>query len=310
MGNFSSLVSGFLSNPGYTLMRGVARFKILRNAVIFARERSGKGLYKSYINNLDTLVNDSVFNSLDRHKFVDELEKNGVAFGLKLSAEVVSEINDWSMNCVTYADREPQYGFYLHERERAEAALEKPILLSQYFNTTTQCPAIQRLATDPVLLWIATAYMKSIPTFVGANLWWTFPVDALESDRDKHAHVFHKDVDDFKFFKFFFYLTDVPIGEGAHVCVIGSHLNPPNNRLTDPWLIRRYDDDEIASFYSSDHIKEICGKAGDGFAENTMCIHKGSTPRSEARLLLQLQFAMFDHGAMHDSRPAEELARL
>ena len=40
--------------------------------------------------------------------------------------------------------------------------------------------------------------------------------------------------------------------------------------------------------------------AGTGFAENTLCIHKGSTPRATPRLLLQLQYALFDYGAMND----------
>ena len=158
-----------------------------------------------------------------------------------------------------------------------------------------------------MLLSIAAHYLKSIPTFVGANLWWTFPVDALSSDRNKHAHVFHRDVDDFKFFKFFFYLTAVPKGEGAHVCVIGSHHNPPRKSFVDQWAIRRYEDAEIIRYYPAGSILEICGEAGDGFAENTLCIHKGSTPQTEARLLLQLQFAMLDHGVMHDSRPPNEL---
>jgi hypothetical protein len=49
-------------------------------------------------------------------------------------------------------------------------------------------------------------------------------------------------------------------------------------------------------------ILEICGAAGTGFAENTLCVHKGRTPSREPRLLLQLQYALFDYGVMHDRR--------
>ena len=78
-------------------------------------------------------------------------------------------------------------------------------------------------------------------------------------------------------------------------------------RLGDRWTIRRYSDSEIARKYSASKILEICGPAGTGFAENTLCIHKGRTPTCENRLLLQLQFSLFDYGVMHDQRDAAAL---
>jgi hypothetical protein len=66
--------------------------------------------------------------------------------------------------------------------------------------------------------------------------------------------------------------------------------------------VRRYRDAEIELTYPRNRILEICGPAGTGFAENTLCIHKGQSPTSEDRLILQLQFALFDYGVMHDRR--------
>src|SRR6185312_10304249 len=107
--------------------------------------------------------------------------------------------------------------------------------------------------------------------------------------------------------KFFFYLTPVKQSDGAHVCVIASHLKPPLIRAGDRWKLRRYSDAEIESFFGAEQILEICGPAGSGFAENTLCLHKGRTPTEGARLLLQLQFALFDYGVMHDRRDASAL---
>ena len=310
MTRLSNIVSSLLAHPSYTAMRGVARFQTLRKAAEIARRITHAGEFRRFLYALEDRAASSLFSGLDRQSFVDDLEKNGVAFGLKLPTNVVEQITTWAKNNVSYADRDVKLGFGLDDREEAQSKLKKPILVSQYFNTTRDCEAISQLANDPGLLWIAANYLNSPPTFVGANLWWTFPVDASEADRSKHAHVFHRDVDDFKFFKFFFYLTDVPPGEGAHVCVAGSHVNPPKRRLSDAWVIRRYDDREIFDTYPAENILEICGEAGEGFAENTLCIHKGSTPRTEARLLLQLQFAMFDYGLMHDKRSMDQLGRL
>jgi hypothetical protein len=38
----------------------------------------------------------------------------------------------------------------------------------------------------------------------------------------------------------------------------------------------------------------IVGAAGTGLADNTFCVHKRLTLKRQSRLLLQLQFALFD----------------
>lgn len=310
LNRLSTVLNSLSKQPRYTLMRGVARFDALRTLVAGARRLKHRGQMQEFLKDCEQRWSTSCFPGLDREKFLHDLRGEGIAFGLTLPKSCVAEIREWADQQSCYADREPTLGFKLADRAQAESKLGKPILLAQYFNAATNCPAIRRLISDPVLRWVAANYLGSLPTFVGANLWWTFPVMALESDRAKHAHVFHRDVDDFRFFKFFFYLTDVSEGEGAHVCVIASHRNPPRVRIGDRWNIRRYSDNEITSTYPPGQIHEIRGAAGTGFAENTLCVHKGSTPRSEARLLLQLQFALFDYGAMHDRREPQTLGNL
>ena len=77
---------------------------------------------------------------------------------------------------------------------------------------------------------------------------------------------------------------------------------PPLLRRGDRWNLRRYSDAEVQGHYPPEQIVEVCGPAGTGFAENTLCVHKGMTPTRQPRLLLQLQYALFDYGAMHDRR--------
>lgn len=305
-----NLLKNFKKQPGYTLMRGVGRFKFIRSLVTTTRGVVQKSENIKYQENCKHKFAESYFVDLDRESFLQNLNQNGIAYGLKLPLELVAEIRDWGERKLCFADRDPAIGFKLADHALAEKKLGKPILLAQYLNSTDESSAINRLANDPILRWVASRYLGSLPTFVGANIWWTFPVEALEADRDKHAHVYHRDVDDFRFFKFFFYLTDVEVDEGAHICVEGLHNNPPRLQVGDPWNLRRYTDEEIKANYPTEKIKEICGKAGIGFAENTLCIHKGSTPKHKARLLLQLQFALFDYGAMHDRRAPQTLIQM
>jgi len=305
--NFQAIIKSLGAQPGYTLMRGVARFHTMRWLVANARRLGHGRRLQALLRECEVRVRGSVFATLDRTDFVNRLRANGVAQGLMLPTNMVREISTYAELRPCFADRDSKHGFKLEDRPQAEGHLGKPILLAQYFNAAKECPAIARLLEDPVLKWIAGSYLESEPKFVGANLWWTFPVKALAADIDRHAQLYHRDVDDFRFFKYFFYLTDVQPGDGAHVCVIGSHRRPPRFKVADGWNIRRYSDSEIESFFPQNSILEICGMAGTGFAENTLCVHKGRTPVREPRLLLQLQYALFDYGAMHDRRDATML---
>ncbi|GAA0556698.1 phytanoyl-CoA dioxygenase family protein [Halomonas salifodinae] len=282
----------------------MARFSLLRTFVSYSKrfvENIKKGKEEKP-KKIDYNYKNDCFRDVDVDSIVASLEKDGVAFGLKLPDSAVKSIMEFSEKALCYADRDPRLGFDIRRREAAEQAIGKKILVAQYYNTMSECAEVERLANNPTLNEIARRYLKSSPSFVGANLWWTFPVNASDEERSRHAHFFHRDVDDFKFFKFFFYLTDVASEDGAHVCVVGSQGKPPVRHPFDRWNIRRYTDDEINQKYASSQIKEIVGQAGDGFAEDTWCIHKGQTPKKEPRLLLQLQFALFDYGAMHDQR--------
>ncbi|MBO9194823.1 hypothetical protein J5277_11960 [Rhizobium sp. 16-449-1b] len=307
--NFSNVLKTLKENPGYATMRGIARFPLVRSVVTSTRGALSYRAFQRFLKECEDAMANSVFKDVDRPKFIKDLERDGVAFGLVLPQSVVSEIREFADNSPAYADRDPKKGFYYHDRGSAEAAIGKPILVAQYFNGLT-CRAIRDLISDPFLRWVAAVYLRSVPTFVGCNLWWTSPVHASDEDRNKHAHLYHRDVDDYRFFKFFFYITDVKDGEGAHICVRGSIANPPKIKPGDRWNIRRYTDQEITNYYPEQDILEITGKAGVGFAEDTLCIHKGSTPKTEPRLLLQVQFALFNYGIMEDGHDPSALSMM
>ncbi|WP_449392817.1 hypothetical protein [Eoetvoesiella caeni] len=300
----------FKAHPKYALMRGAGRFGYFRDLVVFGRRLRYAKSTPAFLAECERRMDQSLFQDINLQSFVNELQTKGVAFGLLLPGDISEKLIDFARKSPCYAYRNADYGFHMHDRELAESALQKPILLAQYFNTVSNCAAVRRLVNDPALQWIAAAYLQSVPTFVGANMWWTFPVQASEKDRSEHAHLFHRDVDDYKFFKFFFYLTDVNAGEGAHVCVVASHENPPTLRAHDRWIFRRYSDNEIEGFYESKDIIEVCGRAGTGFAENTLCVHKGRTPVAKERLLLQLQFSLFDYEVTNDIREQTDLHML
>lgn len=260
MPDLQSAIEGLRDKPGYTLMRGLGRLGMRRSEKSGARSILHSAAKRRRIEDCRKRLSQTIFAGVDAERFVSELQRDGVAFGLKLPAADVAEILRWAGQNACYADRNPMHGFRLEQRAEAERALGKPILGAQYL-TSTDCPAVSRLLKDPFLELIATRYLGSLPKLVGTNLWRTFPVKASEADRSRHAHLFHRDADDFRFFKLSFYITDVAPGDGAHVCVVGSQARPPMRKIGDRWNIRRYTDGEIAKDCPVNRIVEICAPA-------------------------------------------------
>jgi hypothetical protein len=279
----------------------------VRIVVSSARAALKKRKTARALRDYDARRKESAFNKIQIEEFLASFAKDGVAEGLELPDKMHAEIVRWANAEPVYAMRDPARGFWLNDRDAAEGLLGESIILAQYFNSYRDCAAIRQLAEDPILNLIALRHLGSEPKFLGANLWWTFPGEHSEQARRRHAQYFHRDVDDFKFIKFFFYLTDVLPGEGGHWVVKGSHEKHPHIALKDMFLIRRFEDQEISSFYDDGCITEITGAAGKGFAENTLCVHKAGSPERKPRLVLQLQYGLFRYEKPYDEIDPERL---
>lgn len=240
----------------------------------------------------------SSFESLDTEKIVKTLRQDGVYSGIKLPQFILEQVLDFAYKTECYGDAEHHLGFFYYQKELAEKACSKAFNLAQYFNVDTHCPAIARLSKDPLLLEIAQSYIGAKPVYTGSRLWWIFAVEQAEYNPNKVVSFFHYDLDDYRCLRFFFYLTDVDLNSGPHVCVLGSQNHKKFTHLLSP--IKRRSDQEIVNFYGKERIVTLRGKAGWGFAEDTFCYHKATPPLRRDRLMLQVQFALKDYGVHHD----------
>lgn len=290
MNRFRSL----MINPKYTIMRGLARFSFFRNTVVVLRKlltyKKSQRLEEDLVSNLHK----SIFKTEGYKEKIRELKTKGSSLGLYLPKEYTNKLLEFSAINKLYAYREEKLGFDLDDRLKAEEKIGKEILLAQYFNVLKDCPTVKKIIEDPLVKLIALKYLESPPCFLGVNLWWTFPTTPDPAVQKKNAHFFHRDIDDFKFLKFFFYLTDVEKNDGAHWLVLNSHRIPPHIKFKDRFLTRRFTDEEIFAFYPNSDIKEIIGNKSTGFVEDTLSVHKGATPAKNPRLLLQFQFGLFN----------------
>jgi hypothetical protein len=148
-----------------------------------------------------------------------------------------------------------------------------------------QDPTIQRLISDPSVLAVAQAFLKSKPILDLISMWWSTAFSSKASS--EVAQLYHWDMERIKFVKFFFYLTDVDYDSGPHCFIKGSNNGFPEEVRRDG----RISDEEIKMAYSPENIIEITGKKGTILAVDTSGLHKGKKLDRGDRLLLQFEFS-------------------
>jgi hypothetical protein len=298
MANLSSALRTFTQYPGFVLMRSVARFDLVRKAVVRAQTALREPV-APFIERTRRRPSE-FFPGADPIELTRVVEHDGFALGLSLPQDIVRELVEFARTHHCWANRDPALGYLPQDLEEARRKIGRGFLLGHYFNIRRRSGLVSRLAEDPVLLEVAARYLGTVPKLVGAALWWSYPEDSDDEARNQAAQMFHFDLDDFKFIKYFFYLTDVDATSGPHVIVRATHRNKRQIRPGDTFKVRRYSDSEIEQMYGRDRIVPITGPAGTCIIEDTLSIHKGAPPTGRERLVFQLQYALNDFGNQTD----------
>jgi hypothetical protein len=264
----------------WVLMRAIGRFVRLR--------RLGLRVSKPVSRESIERAPDTRFGAVDSDAVVKELKADGIAAGVDLPEDVTRTVREFAQQTPFAVNR--RGGEKVTFDQVSNGGKPADLSLGEYENPAA-CAEIERLAKDPVLLDIAERYLGVPPRYLGTRLWWSFPKEASKAEQSASAQLFHFDLDDFGFLKFFFYITDVDGTAGPHVAVRGTHNR---KKLSHQAVIRRLEDHEVAAAYGEDRIETICLPAGKGFAEDTFCLHKGTTPSETPRLLLQVEYGVND----------------
>ena len=119
------------------------------------------------------------------------------------------------------------------------------------------------------LLPIASSYLGQEAYIHNTQIWISFSDD---EDFKNPDYGFHYDIDDYRFLKYFMYLSDVDENSGPHEVIEETHKGNDlykffNRRLT-----------SNSSFLKKNRITTICGRQGDSFFEDTFCYHRGKNP--------------------------------
>lgn len=246
-------------------------------------------------------VRSDLFPNVDPEQVSKGILEDGIWRGFKLPESVLAELQDFANHTPAYGNRNLDWGFYPKDLKAAQLKTGVNFTVATYYNTFEQCPAIRRLAQDPLLNEVALRYVGPRAKLLSTGMWWSYANQTQQADQNQYAQLFHYDLDDYKFMKVFFYLTDVESDSGPHVYVKGTHREKPLNHI---YPMRRLQDVEIAETYPEDAVLVLQGKAGDGFAEDTFGIHKGAVPVAKNRLILEIYYAI-SHGFTDSRDPAK-----
>lgn len=210
-------------------------------------------------------------------KILEELQAQGYSGDINLSSEVLCEV-------IKAVD-----SLRFHSRNKKEANVSFTLLnlINPSDESVYICQNPHKAV--PVLTEVANIELKPLAdAYLGANsvllntaLLLSFPSQKKNYNVD---YGFHYDIDDYRFLKVFFYLTDVNLDSGPHEIILESHhsnafLRFFNRRLNG--VPQRF----------KDKVHTILGPAGSGFFEDTYCYHRGSDPQ-RPRLMLQLEFGL------------------
>ncbi|GGX90523.1 hypothetical protein GJV26_12450 [Massilia dura] len=211
-------------------------------------------------------------------QLLDRLHAEGYApLGNVLSKNQCDDIHAWFADKVL-TDRQNDGATFTLARVPPAARLAEYSL-----RDIVRCPHIMALANDSRLLELAERYIGCKPTISQLGVRWSFPSPGLRSD----LQTFHRDSEDWRYFKVLVYLTDVGPGDGPHVYVRGTH------KTRAPVRLKIQTDGEISREYGDDRLITAIGEQGFGFAVDTAGVHKGTPPAIRPRLMLQIQYSLF-----------------
>lgn len=158
--------------------------------------------------------------------------------------------------------------------------------LSCWMHDLARLPAIQRMVADGPYCAIAQEYLACRPTLAHITLFLDAPYEGKYG-----AYSYHYDNEGPGFLKFFFFLTDVEVGTGAHYFIAGTHAHNKPGPFARATL---YEEEPLLASYGRDKEIVMRGPAGTILAEDTAGFHRGSTIERSYRLMMQFEFSAIE----------------
>jgi hypothetical protein len=157
---------------------------------------------------------------------------------------------------------------------------------SWWMHDLVRLPVVQRLIAEGPYCAIAQEYLGCQPVLAHITLFLDAPFEGRFG-----AYDYHYDNEGPGFLKFFFFLTDVEVGTGAHYFIARTQAHRKPNRFA---RATHYEEDNLFGLYDREQEIVVRGPAGTILAEDTAGFHRGSKIVRDYRLLMQVEFSVVD----------------
>jgi hypothetical protein len=263
----------------YKMMRLGARSDIMRRfaAAMLIRHRP--------VRVIGQFAESSLFAGVSAGHVLADLNREGFAAGITLPESVVDDVLKFCSIASFSLNKAPERMMRIDYD--SEINPSPPSFLYYCTAVHEKCSAIAEIATDPMVGDVVGHYLGTEPLLIGTRVFWSYPPPMVGCEAATLPdYGFHYDIDDFKFVKLFFYLTNVDEDSGPHTIIAGTHVGKSWSEK----LHRRIDDARALALYG-ERIRTLTGRRGEGFFEDTFCYHKGALPR-KPRLMLEFEWSL------------------
>lgn len=217
------------------------------------------------------------------------LRRDGIWTGLQLPLEMVGEIAAFARNRICTDGPKGLRHFFFGDLCGARTPDGTVAPIAEVADCH-DCPAVEAVSADPLLMQTATRYLGFRPRKVLRRLYWSPCAELADRQRRAGGQTidFHYDIEPSSALYIFFYIEGGRRDSGAHVAITGSHRNKPLRLAMAPAF-----QPEARIFAHYDRSREciIEGGPGFGFFEDPACYHKALPPTHSHRLVLQLRLS-------------------
>lgn len=215
--------------------------------------------------------------SLDAKKLDAELRSQGFSLAVpSLEPSKLAELISYFKSCLCTDIYRPQLGSFSYDKPPSEETNIGYYSLEDIL----AAPHVLDLLNDPLMLESAELYLGCKPFIDNLGAWWSYG----GRPQAKGTQRYHRDLDSYRGFKQFIYLTDVGPEGGPHKYMTGSHNSPKLNAG------RAHSDEELYEAFGRDKEYSMTGVAGTRFVADTYGFHKGCLPEKDSRLVLIAQY--------------------
>jgi len=278
--NLSAALKSFVVDPIRYQRPGLAFYRISQ----FLHDRTNGGFDKAYLKVAQyiaakvALPAPSLLTQPEIQGVASDLERDGYKIlPYRMTPDQIEEIKAFAFSTKAHGVDLNKMVEVSPDHNRAGEAR-----YSWWMQDVVKIPAVQKMILEGPYCAIAQEYLGCRPILAMVHLFIDKP-----SNQPDGSYTYHYDNEGPAFLKFFFFLTDVRIGSGAHYFIAGSQHNAKPTAVAKSGF---YSEDQLFSVYSRDAEKIMEGPPGTILAEDTMGFHRGSSVKHDYRLVMQFEF--------------------